>query len=250
LEITLSEKATHSRPDLFKSAARVELTKIASGLKAEVKDVQVTDSGWVRAILAGEDADVLAEALRRRFGEVPLELPKIVRGRVYRGWITKPVGYGIYVDIGLLSPRKDALYPLYACRAQLCDGAKLPARKVADMFGLVEDRPISVWVEEVREGEGAKVSIQLSETQRDELMRWKELPFQRILVLGALGEEVDNAIVESSCEWDIPKVDSPSLTTHILTCKIGTEAPGIIAKIGPRLKGARLHPVFPDPSFR
>lgn len=249
MEIIISEKGTRSNQALFRSAVLSKFSQIASGLKAEVNRIELTEGGWVRVIFSGEDEEVLAEALRQQFGEIPIKLANIVRGRVYRGWITKPVGYGIYVDIGLLSPRKDALYPLYACRAQLCDGDRLPTTRISEMFGLIQDLPVSVWVDEVEDGASTKITVQLSEWQEKELREWRELPFHRVLVLGSLRQEVNDAVEASGCKWDLARIHSISLTVHVLTCKIGTQAPGIIAKIGPKLRGTKLFPVFPNSRF-
>jgi len=221
---------------------RAELRRIASGLHLDLDRVDFRD-GWIKVVFSGDDATVFAEAVRRRFGEVPGKLEDLVRGRVYKGWITRRTGYGAYVDIGILWPRKDALYPLYACRAQLCDGYKLPMSKISETFGLVDGLPLRAWVERIEAG--PKLYVRLSEAQEAELREWAELPFQRVLVVGALIEEVHSALEEAECRWDVTDIQSMSLTTHIAVCKIGTHAPGIIAKVGSLLRGAKLFAIFP-----
>jgi hypothetical protein len=64
-------------------------------------------------------------------------------------------------------------------------------------------------------------------------------------VIGALAGGVWPAVRRVGLERDIVNIERLSLTSSILTCKLGTEAPGVISKLGPELSGARLYPFIP-----
>jgi len=164
----------------------------------------------------------------------------VERWNVLKGFVTGSgrVGFGVYVDLGVTEPvRKDALYPLHRMRAQLADGAAKPCREVLDENALVDYFPLLVVMTEI---DGEKLTVELADRTRDLLLSWKRLPFDRVLAVGAGRQQVENAVKSAGLQYDVIKVESLSLFVQCLICKIGTDAPGIISKIGGRLRGAGL----------
>ena len=92
----------------------------------------------------------------------------------------------------------------------------------------------------VTELEGENISVELDDVARDHLVSWRKYPFDRVIVVGADRAFVENAVRASGLQSDVVKVESLSLFVQSVLCKIGTEAPGVIAKIGNRLRGVGL----------
>jgi hypothetical protein len=61
-----------------------------------------------------------------------------------------------------------------------------------------------------------------------------------VVVVGADKTQAENAIRSSGLQEDIVEVESLSLFVQSLLCKIGTDAPGVIAKIGSKLRGMSM----------
>lgn len=59
-------------------------------------------------------------------------------------------------------------------------------------------------------------------------------------MVGADKTQAENAVRVSGLQSDIVEVESLSLFVQSLVCKIGTDAPGVIAKIGGSLRGMGL----------
>src|SRR5207245_10353538 len=145
------------------------------------------------------------------------------------------IGYGVYVDIGIQDPRpKDALYPLHRMRAQLADGEPKSAREILDGNALVDFVPLNMTVTEL---EGENISVEMNDEARDNLVSWRKYPFDRVIVVGADKAQVEKCGRAAGLQSDIVKVESLSLFVQSLLCKIGTDAPGVIAKIGNRIRG-------------
>ena len=214
------------------------LAEKANGLEMESDFGQ--QGQWLQVRARGEDADAFLNLLKQDYGEAGVSRSSLEKWDVVRGFVAGAgrIGYGVYVDIGIQDPRpKDALYPLHRMRAQLADGEPKSAREILEANALVDFVPLKMIVTEL---EGENISVELDDGARDSLVSWRKYPFDRVIVVGAGKAFVENAVRASGLESDVVKVESLSLFVQSVLCKIGTEAPGVIAKIGNRLRGVGL----------
>ncbi len=230
----LPERVFKHDPRILRKA----LEKEARGLHV---DWQFSSShGWLEVAARGEDSEAFINLLGRKFGNAPHESSRIQKWDVLKGFVTASgkVGFGVYVDLGVVEPvRKDALYPLHRMRAQLADGVPKSCRDIVEENALADYIPMKVLVTGT---DGEKLSVELSDETRELLLYWKKLPFDRVLAIGVGKEEAERAVRSARLHYDIIKVEPLSLVVQCLLCKIGTDAPGIITKIGGLLRGARL----------
>jgi len=235
---TLAEKIP---PQILKQGSQFiakVLAEKARGLEMESEFGQ--QGQWLQVKARGEDADAFLNLLRQELGEAPVSRANLEKWDIVRGFVAGAgrIGYGVYVDIGIQNPKpKDALYPLHRMRAQLADGEPRSAREILDANALVDFVPLKMIVTEL---EGENISVELDDQARDKLVSWRKYPFDRVIVVGADKAFVENAVRASGLQSDIVKVESLSLFVQSVLCKIGTEAPGVIAKIGNRLRGVGL----------
>ena len=235
---TLAEKVP---PQVLKQGSQFiakVLAEKANGLEMESDFGQ--QGQWLQVRARGEDADAFLNLLKQEYGEASVSRASLEKWDVVRGFVAGAgrIGYGVYVDIGIQDPRpKDALYPLHRMRAQLADGEPRSAREILDANALVDFVPLKMIVTEL---EGENISVELDDVARDNLVSWRKYPFDRVIVVGADKAFVENAVRASGLESDVVKVESLSLFVQSVLCKIGTEAPGVIAKIGNRLRGVGL----------
>src|SRR5438132_5389013 len=142
---------------------------------------------WLQVRARGEDAETFLNLLKEKFGEAPVLRSKVERWDVRRGFITGSgrVGFGVYVDIGILQPtRKDALYPLHRMRAQLSDGALKSSGEILQEHGLLDYFPVDVIV---THSHGENVTVELADKSRDLLIWWRKLLFDRVIAAGIDG---------------------------------------------------------------
>lgn len=196
--------------------------------------------GWLEVRVKGEDAEAFLNLLGEKFGRAPVESSQVQKWDVLKGFITASgrVGFGVYADLGLFEPaRKDALYPLHRMRAQLADGVAKPCRDILVENALVDYFPLKVQVTEI---DGDKLSVELADQTREMFLSWRKLPFDRVLAIGVGMEHVERVVRSAGLQYDVIKVEPLSLAVQSLLCKMGTDAPGIISKIGGRLRGVGL----------
>lgn len=195
---------------------------------------------WIQVRARGEDAETFLNLLKEKFGEAPVLRSKVERWDIRKGFITGSgrVGFGVYVDIGILEPtRKDALYPLHRMRAQLSDGASKSSREILQENSLADYFPVDVIVTELQ---GENVTVELSDRTRDQFLWWNKLLFDRVIAAGIDRDYAEKIVQSANLGMDIIKIETLSLLVQCMVCKLDTDAPGVIAKIGNRLRGVGL----------
>ena len=195
---------------------------------------------WLQVRVRGDDAEAFLNLLVEKYGEAPVQRSKIERWDVLPGFITGSgrVGFGVYVDVGILEPtKKDALYPLHRMRAQLADGVGKSSREIIYENGLADYFPVDVIVTEL---DGDKITVELADRTRDQLQQWKRLVFDRVITVGVDRDYAEKIVKTANLGLDVIKIETLSLLVQCLVCKFDTDAPGVIAKIGNRLRGVGL----------
>jgi hypothetical protein len=223
------------------------LSKHAEGLRVDWEIA--SPQQWLQVRARGEDAEVFLNLLRERFGEAPVLRSKVERWDVRKGFITGSgrVGFGVYVDIGILEPtRKDALYPLHRMRAQLSDGAPKSSHEILQEQGLADYFPVEVIVTELQ---GENITVELADRTRDQLLWWNRLLFDRVIAVGIDRDYAERIVQSANLGLDVIKIETLSLLVQCLVCKLDTDAPGVIAKVGNRLRGIGLT-AFRSPAKR
>ena len=155
------------------------------------------------------------------------------------------MGYGLYVDVGIPVPRKvDLLVPLHVLRKQLFKDKKVSMRKIREAFCLHDNFPLKVKLTRIIIDK-SEAEAELSEVQLAAFNNWISLGLDRVIVLGASLEQLEYVIKKSGSLRDIIRIDQLGFFEHLLLCKLGTEAPGIISRIGTLLQGVPLYAFSP-----
>ncbi len=226
-------------------AIRRGLAPLSQFLTKESKGLQVQwefslRNRWLDVKASGDDDEAFLNVLRNRFGTIPIQSSTVEKWDLAKGSVVGSgrVGFGVYVDMGVLEPvARDGLYPLHRMRAQLSDGITKSCREILDENGLVDDFPLGIRVIDVQ---GEKISVELSDQTREIFSTWHRLPFDRVIAIGISELEAEKAVKAAGLWYDVIKIEPLSLFAQCLVCKIGTDAPGIIAKLGNRLRAVRL----------
>lgn len=244
--ITLLEKLPNSRRIDAENKLGKALSSLTSGLDAKVTFVGNNPRNWVQLDIAGDDAKVAENFLRKKFGVAPsptdVHLPMVLRGKIVDAG---RVGYGVYVDVGFTSSSPmDVLITLHSLRSSLADGKKLSLREIREIFCLHDEVSISVRLTEL-DVEGKKIGGELSDSQLERFREWLSTSLDRVIVLGAPVEQIMLSLRKSGMQRDIAKVEELGFFEHALLCKLGTDAPGVIKALGRFLPDAPLYAFSP-----
>jgi hypothetical protein len=221
---------------------------LVSGLKVQLSFAGTTDRGWIQLEVSGEDETATLSLLDREVGLAPVSVDKLKKFSVVQGKVVFPNRSKdeLYVDLGVFSPEIcDAVVSGRRLGAQLADGKEVPLQSLVELFCLYDNMPLEVKVaEDVGEG-GKNVEAGLSEAQFSLFSGWVGCRFDRLVVLGSLFSDVERAVKLSRHFRDIIRVESLGVLEQVVVCKLGTDAVGLIPKLGRYLKSAVLVPFSP-----
>jgi hypothetical protein len=210
------------------------------GLNVETKICGVTPRRWVQITVSGEDEKVALNYLADEIGLCPTRLEDVERFAIIKGHIiTMDKNKGeLYVDIGVFSPKIiDTTIPLQHLQAQLVDGRKVAFKKIVELFGFCENLPLTVKILNV-DREKNHVEAMLAEKQLNQYWNWMKSLLDQLIILGSSIYEVRSALRKAGLNRDVLNVEPLGLFEFAVTCKLGTDAAGLIPKIGKDLRSA------------
>lgn len=217
-----------------------KLQSMLKGLEVETKICGISSLGLVQIAVSGEDEKVALNYLRGQIGLCPTFLEHVEKFSTVKGYVASLNKKELYVDIGIISPfTVEAAISLKLLRAQLVDGRKMTLEKIADLFGFVENLPLSVKICSVNK-EKSRVEAMLSENQLALHRSWTKSLLDRLIVLGASFNEIVLASKKTRCNRDVVNIERLGLFENAVVCKLGTDAVGLIPKIGGKLRNANF----------
>lgn len=234
--ITLSTKV-HNHHQL--KLAEKFLKSLIKGLKVDT-EISPVSREWIQLVAEGEDQKVALRYLATEIGQCPTHLEQIEKFSTAKGYIADLDNTGLQVDIGICSPSIiDTTIPLIRLQAQLVDGRKMAEKKIAELFGLRRKLPLTVKIRRIDEDD-RYIEAMLPEKQLTVYRNWTKSLLDRLIVLGASSSEVRWALKRTRCGRDVVDMESSGFLEHAVVCKLGTDAVGLIPKIGNKLPHAKL----------
>jgi hypothetical protein len=209
------------------------------GLKVKAQALNVSSRGWIQVKISGEDEKVALHYLLSKFGICPASLDQIKKFTVLKGYLaTIESADRLDVDVGVNMPTVvNATIPLQSLQACLVDGRKIALKKIAELFGFTENLPVTVKISSV-DKEKMCLEATLSDEQIKLYHYWIFSLLDRLIILGASYYQIKKALKVASCSRDIVSVKPLGLFEWALECKLGTDAIGLIPKIGKNLPNA------------
>jgi len=243
--VVLLEKAYGPFPP---EAFEPVLSSLCKGLKVGLRVVGKTSRGWIQTEVSGEDETVALHFIEREIGLAPTSVDKLKKFSVIRGRVvfSGKNRNELCVDVGVFSPETyDAVVPLQKLQAQLADGIKLPLKRLIELFCLYDNLPLKVKIAGSVDAQKKLVEAELSEVQLSRIAYWISSCLDRLLVLGALFSDVEHAVRASGHFRDVVKIESLGLLEQAVLCKLGTDAVGLMPKLGRLLPDTIFAPFCP-----
>ena len=212
------------------------------GLDVNLAILGTGGRGWVEASVSGQDEKVALRFLRDNVGLCPSSLAEIHEFSVVGGFVSGRAESRneLRLDFGFASPSViDAVIPLRRLQAQLVDGRKMALSALVSLFGLCTNMPLQVRM--LRVDPVAKYfEAELSEKQQSQFTSWVRSMLDRLLVFGCSSDEVRDAVMTSELGRDVVGVEPLGMFENAVVCKLGTDAVGLVPKVGRVLRSSTL----------
>ncbi len=230
---------------LVKASNARHLKQIEDSLNAEfgelsldVKILGTPVNKWVQVSLSGEDEAIATSYINQKIGTCPISIKKVQKFSVLNGYISRidDVKQELRVDVGVFEPKIiQAVIPLNYLQAQLADGRKIGLKKISEIYGFRENLPLSIKVVEVNE---EVMQAELSLAQLERIQVWQNSLLDRLIILGASLSEVELVLERTRLNRDVIATESLGMFEYALTCKLGTDAAGLVSIVGRYMRNA------------
>jgi hypothetical protein len=240
--ILLLEKIYGSRisqSNALRSAQDIIEREIGS---LQLKQLETTrgNGGYLSVSIVGADSQGTKNYLKWKFGAV-INFDELEVGSIRRGHLVSPerVGFGIFIDIGVLNPKKDALLPLYTLRKQLVNRKTFSLKQIVQNYGFLENFPVDVDIVAIdRDKETITVALTKSTLERFEI--WRKDRLERVICCGASRREIRRALSNAGAMDDIRMIERLGLMEHAIVCLFGINASLLIRRVGPYLPAVSM----------
>jgi hypothetical protein len=193
---------------------------------------------WVHVSIEGEDEVIAAAYARKEIGTCPVSLDTVEAGALLRGYVSKidETKGQLMVDVGVFEPKvTQAAVPLATLREQFSTGKDIGLRKITEAYGIAEGIPLSV---EVTSKDAESLKAKLSSEQVEKLKGWQQSLLDRLVILRAPKELVTVTLERTHLDRDVIDVEQLGFFEFALICKLGTEARGLIPRVGRYMRNA------------
>jgi hypothetical protein len=216
------------------------LKSTLKGLKVETEICGVTPRGWIQIAVSGDDEKVALRYLADETGLCQTRLEDVEKFSTIKGRLiamNKTRGE-LYVDLGIFSPRiVDATIPLQRLQGQLVDGRNVAFNKLVALFGFCKNLPLDVKILSIDKEKNHVEGI-LSEKQLTQYGNWTKSLLDRLIILGSSAYDVRLTLKKAGLNRDVLYIETLGLFELAVVCKLGTDAAGLIPKIGKNLRNA------------
>ena len=198
-------------------------------------------AGWLQLTIEGEDEKIATNYLNNKIGLVPIRLKTIKKNLTYRGRISNfNKNKSLLIDIGIFSPQIClATITLEKIQNQLIKNKKTSLNDISLLFGLAIGLPLNIKVLNIFKEEN-RIEAELSDLQLSLFDVWQKSFLDRLIIIGVSRSQIKKTLKLTRLNKDVIDVESLSLFVHVLTCKLGTDAAGLIPRIGKNIKNAKL----------
>ncbi len=245
--LVAAERIPLSDQQKFRPLVNERLRELATGLDASARVEGFTGNGFIRIRMEGSDSEVLTELVKRQLHVAPEDISQLEVGDNFKAYVKaiNQKNESLEVEIGPVSAHVKCEINRYALAAQLCDGRSVPVERIARTYCIQEEVPILSRITQI-DRHRKQLEAWISDDQIARFENWRRQRFHRIIAIGDFRERLSEAIRISRVERDVIDIEELAFTASSLVCKLGTEAPGIIAKIGRHIGKVRLHAFLPE----
>jgi hypothetical protein len=243
--ITILEKLYRS---ISPSMLEKRYSSLLKGLNVQVNYLGTTNRGWINLDVNGDDQTLALKLIDREFVLAPVSLEDYEKFSVLRGKILSlnRTNDKLFVDLGINSLKSiDAVLSKQTLSVQLADCKDISLKTLIQLFCLFKHMPIEIRTNEKFKQNRNAINATLSEMQIRLFKNWINDRFDRLIVLGSLLSDVNNAVRHSRISRDIIRIECLGLLEQSILCKLGTDAVGLIPKLGRYLKPALLNSFSP-----
>jgi len=244
MKVTLLQRRGRTSTTAFTTTLHNSLSKLKGNLSATVELAELSPRGWAIVDIQGSDQEIFQQLIKQTFPIAISNFQTVEKHGVYGGQIAR-FNHDLEVDIGVEFPDQvNVIVRLSSLRAQLTEGKPISVKEIQDAYCLFPGCKVDVRITRISHDEPI-LTAWLADSQVDLFSDWIKSGLDRVMIFNCTSEQLDSAIRETRLERDIVAVESLTLTTHVVACKLGTDGAGLIPKLGGLLRKSEIKLFIP-----
>lgn len=155
------------------------------------------------------------------------------------------VGFGLFVDCGILNPKTDVLVSLHTLRDQLCNGKEKSLPQIIKAYDFINEFPVHIKINKIN-NEKENIQGELDTPTLNFFKKVVDENLEAVYVSGETKGQLKKALIRTGHLRDIVSIYRHNFIDNIVLLSDNTEAPGIIADIGKYLRNCKLNAIRPS----
>jgi hypothetical protein len=244
MKVTLLQRRGRTSATAFTTTLHNSLSKLKGNLSVTWELTELSPRGWAMIDIKGADQEIFQHLLKQKFPIANSNFQIVEKHGVYGGQITR-FNHDLEIDIGVEFPDQvNVIVRLSSLRAQLTEGKPVSVKEIQEAYCLFPGSKVDVRITMISHDEPILTGW-LADSQVDLFSDWIKSGLDHVVIFNCTIEQLDSAIRETRLERDIVAVESLTLTTHVVTCKLGTDGVGLIPKLGSLLRKSEIKLFIP-----
>ncbi|MCL2358214.1 MAG: DUF2110 family protein [Nitrososphaerota archaeon] len=207
-------------------------------LDVDLKIIGNPINRWVQASIEGEDQTIAMAYIRKEIGTCPVSFDAVDVGMVLKGFVSKidVEKQRLLVDVGVFEPKptQAAVY-LPNLQLQLTNNRDVTLKQLTTAYAITEGLPLSL---KIVSKDPDTLTAELSDEQTLKLQGWQQSLLDRLIVMRTSKELVSEVIERTRLDRDVIDIEHLGLFEFALVCKLGTDAAGLIPRMGRYMRNA------------
>ncbi len=245
------EKTSNHRANFLNTFRRVLEERLPEDLKVEISNIEFKVNEKLFIELTGKKKDDLiftSNILKEITGQA-FDANNVPKNKKIVGFLKSvgKVGFGLFVDIGIEGPEKEALIPLHNLRSQLMNDEKFSTRDICQRYGFIDYLPVEIEVEKIlfEKGGKPKYECRFSDEFLEAYKEYIHSGMDIIFTTGVARQMIKRTIAKRGHTIDIFQIIRLGPLETVVVCNKGTNAPGIVSHIGPFLPNCKFSMIRP-----
>lgn len=245
MRITVLQKPGRLSAEDFERTLGAAISFSKGELSASARLQGFSKKGWAIIDVQGDDGEILSELLVRELFRAQTSIDNVELHGNYDGIVSRTGEDGLEVDLGVEDPKSlNAKIDVSSLRVQLTNGKPTSGGEIVDNYCLFPGIKLKVRITRV-DRQAGKLEACLADSQMEQFHDWIGLGLDRIQVFECSPQQLELAVRRTNLERDIISSDKITLSVQSALCKLGTDAIGLMPKLGSFLRSAQLKPFLP-----
>jgi len=221
-----------------------ELVKGFPQTEIQIRQIRDIDNR-IEIFIQGAEEKFVKNMISAEIGSV-IPFDQIKEGDILKGTMMNvgELGFGIFLNCGIIRRKTDILLPLHILREQLADGKRVSVRDIINTYDFMNHFPLFTKVIEI---DKEQINIQ-GEIAQKSLSLFDKILSENIEGLFMCGEtkgQFKKALVKTGHLHDIVSIERFGFLENLVLLKRGTNARGIISEIGKYLEQCKFSILIP-----